>query len=72
MGCSITKMRKLKQRIADQDRKIEELLAEVEALKSSSIVDADGPQGENYERIVDLVVFKQNDPSDVKKFFKNI
>ena len=65
-------MRKLKQRIADQESKIEELLAEVEALKSSSIVDADGPQGENYERIVDLVVFKQNDPSDVKKFFKNI
>ena len=65
-------MRKLKQRIADQESKIEELLAEVEALKSSSFVDADGPQGENYERIVDLVVFKQNDPSDVKKFFKNI
>ena len=65
-------MRKLKQRIADQDSKIEELLAEVEALKSSSIVDAHGPQGKNYHRITDLVVFKQNDPSDVKMFFKKL
>ena len=72
MGCANSKIRKMKQKIADQDSKIGELLAEVEALKTAAIVDQRGPLEEIYPRVADQVVFKGNLPSDIHDFQKKL
>ena len=68
MGCAMRKFRKMEQMIIDLEKERDELLAEIEALKTSVIVDADAPQGQIYPWAANQVVFKGNSPSDVKKF----
>ena len=68
MGCALRKFRKMEQKIIDLENEKDELMAEIEALKTSAIVDAHAPQGQIYQWTVNQVIFKGNSPSDVKKF----
>ena len=68
MGCALRKFRKMEQKIIDLENEKDELMAEIEALKTSAIVDAHASQGQIYQWTVNQVIFKGNSPSDVKKF----